>query len=98
MLAIARAMGADPFEVLATAAVRDAENGPDFVATLQERMPGVPIRILAGEEEAALAGRGVAVRHSRAPTAFWPISAAARWNWCGSIAASAGRRRRCAWG
>ena len=31
--AIARAMGAEPFEVLATAAVRDAENGPDFVAS-----------------------------------------------------------------
>ncbi|MBN8901019.1 MAG: Ppx/GppA family phosphatase, partial [Rhodospirillales bacterium] len=30
--AVARAMGADPFEVLATAAVRDAENGPAFVA------------------------------------------------------------------
>ncbi len=58
-LAIGRAMGAEPFEVLGTAAVRDAENGPDFVATLQERMPGVPIRILAGEEEAALAADGV---------------------------------------
>ena len=57
--AIARAMGADPFEVLATAAVRDAENGPAFVATLQERMPGVPIHILAGEEEAALAAEGL---------------------------------------
>ena len=45
--AIARAMGADPFEVLATAAVRDASNGPDFVAELQTRMPGVPIRILS---------------------------------------------------
>ncbi len=29
--AVARAMGAEPFEVLATAAVRDARNGPDFV-------------------------------------------------------------------
>src|SRR5690348_16426240 len=29
--AIARAMGARPFEVLATAAVRDAVNGSDFV-------------------------------------------------------------------
>jgi exopolyphosphatase/guanosine-5'-triphosphate,3'-diphosphate pyrophosphatase len=57
--AIAHAMGADPFEVLATAAVRDADNGPAFVATLQERMPGVPIHILAGEEEAALAAEGL---------------------------------------
>ena len=46
--AVARAMGADPFEVLATAAVRDARNGPDFVDALQDRMPDVPIRILSG--------------------------------------------------
>ena len=57
--AIARAMGADPFEVLATAAVRDAANGPAFVAGLQERMPGVPIHILSGEQEASLSAAGV---------------------------------------
>ncbi len=56
--AIAAAMGADPFEVLATAAVRDAVNGPDFVAELKRRMPGVPIRILTGEEEADFAAAG----------------------------------------
>src|ERR1700760_3576413 len=48
--AVARAMGADPFEVLATAAVRDAENGPAFVAALRDRMSGVPIHILSGQE------------------------------------------------
>ncbi len=57
--AIARAMRAKPFEVLATAAVRDATNGPAFVAALQERMPGVPIRILSGEQEAEMSARGV---------------------------------------
>lgn len=57
--AIARAMRAEPFEVLATAAVREAENGPDFVATLQQRMADVPIRVLSGEEEAALAAEGL---------------------------------------
>jgi exopolyphosphatase/guanosine-5'-triphosphate,3'-diphosphate pyrophosphatase len=57
--AIARAMGAAPFEVLATAAVRDASNGPAFVATLQARMPGVRIRVLSGEEEADLSAGGV---------------------------------------
>ena len=57
--AIARAMGADPFEVLATAAVRDARNGPAFVASLEARMPGVPIRVLAGEREADLSAAGV---------------------------------------
>ena len=56
---IAKAMGADPFEVLATAAVRDATNGPDFVARLQARMPEVPIRILSGQEEAAYSADGV---------------------------------------
>lgn len=57
--AIARAMGADPFEVVATAAVRDAVNGPAFVEDLQNRMPGVPIRILSGEQEAELAALGM---------------------------------------
>jgi exopolyphosphatase/guanosine-5'-triphosphate,3'-diphosphate pyrophosphatase len=57
--AIARAMRAEPFEVLATAAVRDARNGPDFVRQLQARMPGVPIRTLSGSEEADYAAAGV---------------------------------------
>ncbi|MBN8907822.1 MAG: Ppx/GppA family phosphatase, partial [Rhodospirillales bacterium] len=57
--AVALAMGADPFEVLATAAVRDAENGPDFVATLQARLPGVPIRVLSGVEEADFSAEGM---------------------------------------
>jgi len=57
--AVARAMEADPIEVLATAAVRDALNGEAFVAGLQARMPGVPIRVLAGEEEAAISAEGV---------------------------------------
>src|ERR1700761_5573292 len=56
---IARAMGASPFEVLATAAVRDALNGRDFVTTLQARMPGVQIHILSGAEEAAYSADGV---------------------------------------
>ncbi|MDA8253675.1 MAG: Ppx/GppA family phosphatase [Rhodospirillales bacterium] len=56
---IVRAMRADPFEVLGTAAVRDAANGPQFVAALQARMPGVPIRILSGPEEAEFSARGV---------------------------------------
>jgi exopolyphosphatase/guanosine-5'-triphosphate,3'-diphosphate pyrophosphatase len=56
---IGKAMGATPFEVLATAAVRDATNGPDFVAHLQARMPYVPIRILSGPEEAEYSADGV---------------------------------------
>ncbi len=57
--AVARAMGAAPLEVLATAAVRDATNGPDFVAALRARMPGVPIHILSGEQEAEFSSGGV---------------------------------------
>jgi exopolyphosphatase / guanosine-5'-triphosphate,3'-diphosphate pyrophosphatase len=57
--AVVRAMGAHPFEVLATSAVRDAENGAEFVAALKERIGCVPIRVLSGEEEAMLSARGV---------------------------------------
>ncbi len=57
--AIAQAMGAAPFEVLATAAVRDARNGPDFVRSLQDGLPGVSITVLSGAEEAAYAATGV---------------------------------------
>ena len=57
--AVARAMGADPLEVLATSAVRDASNGEDFVAALRTRMPGVPIHILSGEQEAVFSAAGV---------------------------------------
>lgn len=57
--AVARAMGADPLEVLATAAVRDARNGADFVRVLEPLMPGVPIRVLSGPDEANLSAAGV---------------------------------------
>ena len=57
--AISRAMGCETLEVLATAAVRDASNGPAFVEGLRDLMPGVLIRILTGEEEASLSAAGV---------------------------------------
>ncbi len=57
--AIARAMAADPFEVLCTAAVRDANNGPAFVTELQRRLPGVSIQTLSGEREADFAAAGL---------------------------------------
>jgi exopolyphosphatase/guanosine-5'-triphosphate,3'-diphosphate pyrophosphatase len=57
--AIARAMQADPFEILATAAVRDAANGPAFVATVERALPGVKVRILTGEQEARLSAAGL---------------------------------------
>jgi exopolyphosphatase/guanosine-5'-triphosphate,3'-diphosphate pyrophosphatase len=57
--AVARAMGAEQFEILATAAVRDARTGPDFVAGLQARLPGVPIHVLSGIAEAEYSAMGV---------------------------------------
>ena len=57
--AVARAMGCEALEVLATAAVRDASNGAAFVAGLRDRLPGVVIRILSGEEEARLSASGL---------------------------------------
>ena len=57
--AIARAMGAATLDVLATAAVRDAANGPAFTDGLRARMPGATIRILTGEQEAQLSAAGV---------------------------------------
>jgi exopolyphosphatase/guanosine-5'-triphosphate,3'-diphosphate pyrophosphatase len=57
--AIARAMGATPFEVLATSAVRDAENGAEFAQMMTERLPDMRVQILSGEQEAALSAEGV---------------------------------------
>ena len=56
---IARAMAADPFAVLATAAVRDAWNGAEFIDAAREHLPGVPVRIMSSEEEAALSAEGL---------------------------------------
>jgi exopolyphosphatase/guanosine-5'-triphosphate,3'-diphosphate pyrophosphatase len=56
---VARAMGADPVEVLATAAVRDAANGPAFIAALRVRLPDLVIRVLSGDEEGRLSADGV---------------------------------------
>jgi exopolyphosphatase/guanosine-5'-triphosphate,3'-diphosphate pyrophosphatase len=57
--ALARGMGADPVEVLATAAVRDATNGPAFMAGLAGVMPGARITILSGDEEARFSAEGL---------------------------------------
>jgi exopolyphosphatase/guanosine-5'-triphosphate,3'-diphosphate pyrophosphatase len=57
--AVAGAMGADPVEILATAATRDAENGPDFIAAINAQLPDIPVRVLSGTEEGALSADGV---------------------------------------
>jgi len=55
---LARAMGIDHLDLLATAAVRDAVDGPDFVAELTTNY-GVQVNILSGQDEAKLAAFGV---------------------------------------
>jgi exopolyphosphatase/guanosine-5'-triphosphate,3'-diphosphate pyrophosphatase len=50
--------GAVSLHVLATAATREARNGPPFVAEL-ERICGVPVSILTGADEARLAAMGI---------------------------------------
>ncbi len=57
--AVASAMGADPLEILATAAVRDASNGAEFVQEVQRHLPGVRIRVLSGSEEGEYSALGV---------------------------------------
>jgi exopolyphosphatase/guanosine-5'-triphosphate,3'-diphosphate pyrophosphatase len=55
---IARAMRVRRLDVVATSAVRDAENGPDFVTQI-ERQLQYPVRVIDGAEEARLAAFGV---------------------------------------
>lgn len=63
---LARAMGVKIFEILATAAVRDAENSAEFMEAAQRAVPNARFRILNGEEEADYSACGVlcAVPHA----------------------------------
>ena len=55
---LSRAMGAHDPEIVATAAVRDAENGADFVAEVLAEV-GIAVRVINGREEARLSSLGV---------------------------------------
>jgi exopolyphosphatase/guanosine-5'-triphosphate,3'-diphosphate pyrophosphatase len=55
---LAGAMGVDRLELVATAAVRDASDGPAFVEAASKAC-GQPIHVLSGAEEARLAAVGV---------------------------------------
>ncbi|MCI0429461.1 MAG: Ppx/GppA family phosphatase [Rhodospirillales bacterium] len=55
---LAEVMGARRIDLLATAAVRDASNGIEFVRKVEEAY-GRGVRVLSGEEEARLSARGV---------------------------------------
>jgi exopolyphosphatase / guanosine-5'-triphosphate,3'-diphosphate pyrophosphatase len=56
---IAEARGVKRVEAVATAAVREARNGPEFLARARHAL-GVDVRMLTGELEAHLAAEGVA--------------------------------------
>ena len=55
---LCEAMQITDIHVLATAAARDAVNGPDFLAAAQEAL-GAPIELLSGPREAHLSAMGV---------------------------------------
>ena len=57
-VALARAAGAARIDVLATAAVRDAEDGADFVNDVEKRL-SIRVRVLPGAEEGRLSALGV---------------------------------------
>lgn len=56
--ALGGAMGVSRWEVVATEAVRVAEDGPEFVAKAEESL-GVPLNILDGDREAIASASGV---------------------------------------
>jgi exopolyphosphatase/guanosine-5'-triphosphate,3'-diphosphate pyrophosphatase len=60
MLDLAREAGARRIEAVATAAVREAGNGADFIE--RARREGIPLRVISAEEEADLAYRSAAYR------------------------------------
>ena len=57
-VALARALAVDHLAIIATAAVREAADGPAFAAEA-ERQLGMPMRIIDGAEEARLSAAGV---------------------------------------
>lgn len=54
---LSRTMGVERLALVATAAVREAEDGPDFVAKVDDIF-GVPVRVVTGHEEARLSAIG----------------------------------------
>ncbi len=55
---LASTMGVEKLQLIATAAVREAEDGAELAAEI-ERCCGMAVTIISGEEEARLAGGGV---------------------------------------
>jgi exopolyphosphatase/guanosine-5'-triphosphate,3'-diphosphate pyrophosphatase len=84
----AKDWGALHIAAYATSAVRDAENGKDFVAALYNRT-GVPVAILSGEEDADIAFAGAV--ETQAPTLVADVGG-------GSTEFSYGEGLRRSWG
>ena len=57
-VALAKGMGISPLTAVATAAVREASDGPDFRAQV-ERETGLKLWVIDGQEEARLSAQGV---------------------------------------
>lgn len=57
-IALSRAMEVERLDILATAAVRDAEDGAAFVHEIESRY-GVKVKVLSGGQEAKMAAMGV---------------------------------------
>ncbi len=57
---IARGFGADAIDIVATAAVRHAQNGPKFVQRAR-KITGLPVNVLTGDDEARFTAAGVAL-------------------------------------
>ncbi len=58
LMTMVRMLGVAELQVLATAAIRDAEDGEDFVAEVEARHH-LRVRVISGAKEAQLAGYGV---------------------------------------
>src|SRR5690606_13723320 len=56
--ALARQAGAETLHAIATAAAREAENGPEFIERAEEVL-GTQIHVLSGKQEAQFAALGV---------------------------------------
>lgn len=57
-LVMARRLEVERLDLLATAAVRDAEDGHKFVSALEQEY-GVQVRVISGEEEARFGAQGI---------------------------------------
>ncbi|GGE49292.1 Ppx/GppA family phosphatase [Actibacterium pelagium] len=55
---LAEAMGATPIHTVATAAVREAKDGPEFIEEVED-LTGLRLRVIDGLEEARLSAQGV---------------------------------------